>query len=203
MGLNKTKAIPRGPFSVPILKSEASLHPLALLDESALTGSEETRSWYVIYTLSRREKALMRTLHSQDISFFCPIIPQRHRSPAGRMRTSYLPMFSNYLFLYGTVEDRFRALESNCIARDQRVKDGIQLTRELRQIYQLIEAGVPLTREARIEPGRLVRIRTGTFKNMEGYVIRRENETRLLVAVNFLKQGASLLLDDCEVEPLN
>jgi hypothetical protein len=30
-------------------------HPATLLDESAATGAEEDRSWYAIYTLSRRE----------------------------------------------------------------------------------------------------------------------------------------------------
>jgi hypothetical protein len=33
-------------------------------------------------------------------------------------------------------------------------------------------------------------------------VIRRANETRLLVAVNFLQRGASVLVDDCQLEQL-
>jgi hypothetical protein len=33
-------------------------------------------------------------------------------------------------------------------------------------------------------------------------VIRRANETRLLVAVYFLQRGASVLLDDCQVEEI-
>ena len=65
-----------------------------------------------------------------------------------------------------------------------------------------IACGEPLTPEARLDAGRPVRVRSGAFLGMEGVVIRRANETRLLVAVNFLQRGASVLLDDCQVEPL-
>ena len=79
--------------------------------------------------------------------------------------------------------------------------EGPQLTHDLRQIYSLIEAGVLLTLESRLEPGQKVCVRTGAFRGYEGSIVRREGETRLVVAVNFLQQGASLLLEDCEVEP--
>jgi hypothetical protein len=46
-------------------------------------------------------------------------------------------------------------------------------------------------------------VRSGMFKGVEGVVIRREGKTRLLVAVNFLEQGASVLLEDCQFERLN
>ena len=61
-------------------------------------------------------------------------------------------------------------------------------------------AEVPLTPESYLEPGQRVRVKTGRFKGFEGTIIRRENEQRLLVAVNFLQQGASLLVEDFEVE---
>ena len=66
----------------------------------------------------------------------------------------------------------------------------------------MIDSGEPLTPEARLEPGQLVRIRSGVLVGLEGVVIRRANETRLLVAVNFLQRGASVLVDDCQLEQL-
>jgi transcriptional antiterminator RfaH len=81
------------------------------------------------------------------------------------------------------------------------VVNGVELTRDLRQIYELIKAGVPLTAESRLVPGDHVRVRSGPFRGYEGYVIRREGQRRLLVAVNFLQQGASFTLEDCELEP--
>jgi hypothetical protein len=48
-----------------------------------------------------------------------------------------------------------------------------------------------------------VRVKAGMLRGQEGMIIRRQGETRLLVAVNFLQQGASVLLDDIAVEQLD
>ena len=66
----------------------------------------------------------------------------------------------------------------------------------------MIASGEPLTAEARLEAGQIVRIRSGALMGLEGVIIRRANETRLLVAVNFLQRGASVQVDDCQLERL-
>jgi transcription antitermination factor NusG len=185
---------------MPILAQEPEIYPADLLSRPE-TGQEEDRQWWALYTMSRREKELMRRLRAMELSFYCPVICHRQRSPAGRIRQSFLPIFTNYVFLYGRAEDRYQAFTSNCISRDIPVPDGVQLTRDLLQFYRLIEAGVPLTPESRLVAGQRVVVRTGAFRGYEGCIVRREGETRLLVSVNFLQKGASLLLDNCEVEP--
>lgn len=47
----------------------------------------------------------------------------------------------------------------------------------------------------------ILAIRSGPFLGIEGFILRRHGQVRLLVAVDFLQQGASVLLDECEVEP--
>ena len=60
--------------------------------------------------------------------------------------------------------------------------------------------GVPLTLESRLEAGQCVRVRSGAFMGYEGVVLRREQETRLLVSVKFMEQGVSVKLEDCQLE---
>ncbi len=93
-------------------------------------------------------------------------------------------------------------LTTNCISRCLTVPDAGQLVEDLRQIRRLILAGAPLTLESRIQPGTPVRVRSGPLLGVEGVVVRRQNRERLLVAVRFLQQGASLLLEDFQVEPI-
>jgi hypothetical protein len=38
---------------------------------------------------------------------------------------------------------------------------------------------------------------------MSGVVIRRHGQCRLLIAVNFLQQGASALIEQYEIEPVD
>jgi len=187
---------------MPILAKEQDLYPLDLLD-CYLAGDLEGHQWWVLYTRSRREKELMRRLRVMDIAFYSPIISQRRRSPAGRMRTSYVPLFPNYVFLCGSDFHRYVAVTTNCISRDIAVSDGPQLAEDLRKIHRLIELGHPLTPEARLPDGTRVRVRSGPFVDYEGTVIRRENVTRLLVAVKFMQQGASVVLEDCELDWLD
>lgn len=144
----------------------------------------------------------MRALSGLEIPFYCPLIPHRHRSPAGRMRTSFIPLFSNYLFLYSDGFCRYRALQTNLISKTISVPDGLQLTHDLRQIRHLIEFGAPLNVKARLQPGSRVRIATGPLTGIEGVILTHDGQRHLQVAVNFLQQGASVKIEDVEVEPL-
>jgi transcription antitermination factor NusG len=185
---------------MPILDREPDLFPADLFDQ--LAAPDDQRSWWAFYTLSRQEKEFMRKLRGHQIPFYGPLIPKRVKSPAGRIRTSYVPLFSNYVFVYGGEEQRYKALTTNCVSQVVPVVDNEQLTRDLRQFHDLIQMDVPLLAESRLEPGTRVRIRSGRFSGIEGTILRRENEIRLLVAVNFIQRGASMLLEDFEVEAI-
>ena len=187
---------------MPTLTYQPDLYPEDLLDRDNL-GQEDNVTWWLLYCMSRREKKLMRRLHSFGIPFYSPLIAKRSRLGSGRIRTAYLPLFSNYVFVYGTADERRAAQETGCVSRWLDVPEPADLTRDLRQIRELIETGAPITPEARFQPGMRVVVRSGMFRGVEGVVIRREGKTRLLVAVNFLERGASVLLDDCQFERLD
>ncbi len=186
---------------MPILGQEDDIFPANLLDDDAVLTDTE-RQWYCIYTLSRREKDLMRKLASLKVAHYSPVIPKRYRSPNGRLRTSFVPLFPNYVFMWGTADDRYQAMTTNCISRCNPVEDRERLVHDLRQIYHVVAAGVALTPEARLEPGNRVRVKTGPFAKYEGIVIRREGKTRLLLSIKFLEQGVSMEMDEGVLEPL-
>ncbi|MBI3861857.1 MAG: UpxY family transcription antiterminator [Planctomycetia bacterium] len=186
---------------MPILDAEPDLYPHDLLDRTDWTTDDE-RCWWALYTRSRCEKELMRRLRALDIAHYGPIIEKRGRTPKGRITTSFVPLFANYVFLYGDAQQRYQALTTNCISRDLVVNDGAELAADLRQLRRLIATGAPITPEARLEPGARVRVRSGPLEGQEGIVVQRRGETRLLVAVRFLQQGATVQIDDCQVEKI-
>ena len=105
--------------------------------------------------------------------------------------------------MLGSDGERMASLATNRVVRVLPVNDGQQMTTDLRQIERLIEANVPLTVESRIQPGRNVRVRSGPLAGVEGVVLRRRGEIRLLVSVNFMQQGASVEIEDYCLEPLD
>ncbi len=203
---------------MPLLKPEQDIWPLHLLDEletepvesSESGGSEkpasatpmlaQTETWWALYTLARFEKKLMRKLIDIEIPFYGPMIARRYRSPQGRIRTSVEPLFPNYVFIMGDEMARYKAVSTGSVSRWMPVSDSAELVTDLRQIRRLIQTESPLSPELRLQPGQKVRVKTGVFKGFEGTIIRRENEVRLLISVRYMGRGASVALDDCQLE---
>jgi transcriptional antiterminator RfaH len=186
---------------MPILPREPDIYPAELL-QPLEPGDATGESWWAIYTLARREKELMRRLRAMDVAYYSPLVHKRTRSPGGRVRESYVPLFPSYVFVRGGEVERQKALTTNCVSRTLAVTDVARLVGDLRQIQRLIELDAPLTVEARIEPGRRVRVRSGPMAGLEGTVMKRRGRDWLVVAVEFLQQGASVMLEDFQVEPL-
>lgn len=187
---------------MPILPAEPDIFPEDLLD-GELTPEQESGQWWALYTLPRREKALMRWLRSAGFPHYAPLIKRRTRSPAGRTLLSYVPLFPSYVFLKGDEANRSQSMTSKCIARCLEVEEPIQLVRDLRQIRMLVNSGTPLTPEARLNPGTKVRIKSGAMAGMEGTILKRHGIDRLLVVVHFLQRGVSIQIDDFQVEQID
>jgi transcription antitermination factor NusG len=184
---------------MPILKEEPSMYPETLLD--AAPEEMAGRRWLALYTKARQEKSLARELLKYEIPFYLPLVRKTNVS-RGRKRTSLVPLFAGYIFLCGSEEERLRTLTTNRISRVLAVEDPDQLVFDLRQLRQLIVANAPLTVESRLAPGQRVRVRQGAFAGLEGMVLKRRGQTRLLVSINFLQQGASVEIDDFLLDPL-
>ena len=186
---------------MPILKKEPDIYPDDLLENKKLL-SDPDRRWWSIYTLVRREKDLMRKLRSKSISFYAPVISKRYRSAAGRIRTSYIPLFANYVFMFGNESDRYEAMTTNCVAKYSIVKEHEQLVEDLRRIRTIINADIPLTPEANLSGGDPCRIKSGPFRDYEGTVIRRGGKTCFLISVRLLEQSISMEIDEGLLEPI-
>ena len=158
--------------------------------------------WMVIYTKPRQEKSLARDLLRQAIPFYLPLV-KKTLQYARRRVTSFAPLFDGYLFMLGAEKQRTASLATNRVLRVLPVNDGLRLVTDLRQVERLIQADVPLTVESRLRAGMNVRVRSGPFAGVEGVVLRRRGQTRLLVSINFLQKGASVEIEDFLLEPLD
>jgi len=185
---------------MPILSCEPDLYPDNLLSEELDISTDA--KWWAIYTRSRQEKELMRRLRALEISCYCPLIPNRFRSAAGRTRTSYLPLFGNYVFVRCDSGQRYQVLQTNLVSQTLEVSDGIELARDLRQIRYLLHLGKPVQVVTRVPTGTQVRIKHGPFCGIVGTVLKQQGNSYLVVAVNFLQQGAAIKLHDGDVESL-
>jgi transcriptional antiterminator RfaH len=182
---------------MPILAEETSRYPECLLDETEETPA---RDWWVLYTKARQEKALARQLSGFGIPFYLPLVSKENYIRGHRVQ-SFLPLFSGYVFLFADDTERIRSLTTNRISYMLYVHDPWQFKQDLRQISSLIASGAPLTVEKRLQPGQYVRVKNGPLVGMEGTLVSRRSRSKLLVSINFLGQGASVEINDYQLEP--
>src|SRR5262249_50586851 len=164
------RAIERKGGGMPLLDLEPFVFPETLLQGPIdLAGR---RHWWVLHTRPRAEKSLTRRLLGRSVSFFLPLYHKQCRM-GGRLRSSSLPVFPGYVFLYGDPQDRRYALETNLVVRPLEVNDQQELHDDLRRVHQLVLSGSPLAPEERLEPGSPVEIISGPLAGMEGKILRR------------------------------
>jgi transcriptional antiterminator RfaH len=177
-----------------------SLYPENLLERADFQALD--RRWWVLYTKSRQEKALAQQLLGHEIPFYLPLVRKAHVC-RGRRFYARVPVFAGYVFMYGSEQERLCSLTTNRISRILPVHAPDRLCHDLRQLFRLIACDAPLTMESRLAPGRRVRVRHGALAGLEGTVLLRRGRTRLLVAVDFLQQGASVDIEDYCLEAID
>jgi transcriptional antiterminator RfaH len=183
---------------MPILPLEPFIYP-----DNLLTGPDEGTSgpgqWWVLHTRPRAEKALARKFLSRGLSFFLPL-HERQLRVRGRLKSSYLPLFTSYLFLHGDDQARIHALETNQVVQTLPVPDQKRLRFDLVHVYHLICTGAPLTPEDRLLPGTPVKVSRGPLAGLEGKIIRQAKNLRVFVEVQFLQRGVSVEIESWMLE---
>jgi transcription antitermination factor NusG len=185
---------------MPLLDAEPRAFPDSMFsapDALAALGGQ----WWVLYTRARMEKALARKLRAKEIPFYLPLYEQTWKS-SGRKRTSYLPLFAGYVFLYGDESARLAALETNLLCTTFKVPDQERLYADLCRVERVLGGSSLVTPETEIPVGAMVELTTGSFRGLTGKVVRRGDQTRLVVEVEFLRRGVSIEVDEWTLRPV-
>lgn len=184
---------------MPILPKEDYLYPLDLFESDNLIVEGE--KWFVLHTFPRTEKAVARELQRHKVTHFLPVYKRRERTRT-RWITSWLPLFSGYVFLRANEEGRVVAFQTNKIANCIEVREPERLVEDLKQVWGLIETEAPLSPEDRIEVGQMAEVITGPLKGRRGLVVEEAGKTRLIIVVEMLNRGVSTEVDRATVRPV-
>jgi transcription antitermination factor NusG len=188
---------------MPILPAEPDYYPPDLWDESRGGPRRKPEErWWCLHTKPRQEKAMGRELRKLGLTYYLPQVIREDRTPQGRKIRSLIPLFTSYLFLCGDPESRLVALRGNRLVNVLEVGDQEGLERDLRQIHTMLSSGLPVSPEREVPVGSRVRIISGPLTGVEGTVIRRGRRDQFVAVVRFLGRGATVDLQDWQVEQL-
>jgi transcriptional antiterminator RfaH len=184
---------------MPILPAEPDLYPDDLWSPGE-SGALRAGTWWCLHTKPRQEKAAARHLRTRGITYYLPQVVHEDRTPQGRKIRSIIPLFSSYLFLCGSDEDRVEAMKGNRLVNVLKVDDQDGLVHDLRQIHQMLASGLAVVPEPVMPVGARVRIKSGPLAGIEGTVMRRGKRDQFVAVVQFLGRGATVDLEDWQVE---
>jgi transcriptional antiterminator RfaH len=188
---------------MPILPAEPDCFPPDLWDAYDSLSARPEAVWWCLHTKPRQEKSTARNLRDQGISYYLPQSVKESRTPQGRKIRSFAPLFAGYLFFYGDRHDRLEAIRGDRLVNVLEVIDQHSLVRDLRQVHQMLSSGLTVFPEQSVPIGSTVRITTGPLMGMVGTVLRRANRDQFVVAVRFLGRGATVDLQDWQLEKVS
>jgi transcription antitermination factor NusG len=168
-----------------------------------LEGSDSL-AWYVVRTRSRHEKLVARQLTSRHLETFLPLVTRRNRW-ADRWKIVTLPLFPGYCFARFAHEARLNVRTAvgvvEILGADGRlsaVPDD-----EIEAIRRLVTSTLPVDPHPYLQAGMTVEVARGPLAGVRGVLVRKGRNARLVVAINLIRQAASVELDADDIEPVS
>ena len=169
--------------------------------------SQMSPTWYAIYAQVRHESKVYTRLLGK--SFEC-LLPQMERWSRRRDRRKKIqvPIFPGYLFIRAALDnyEQVRILQTPGVVRIVRNQDGPLPVpdSQVNSLITLLGNDRVLTSHPYLVEGMRVRIVNGPLYGCEGILVQRKNEkTRLVVAIDIIQQAVSVELSEEDVEPVS
>jgi len=157
--------------------------------------------WFVLHVNVRSEVLVTSLLEQKGFECFTPMFAQS-RIYSDRVKNVKKALFPGYVFCH------FAPHDSRHIVITPAVKsilgDGrepIPLPEHEINSLRCASSSQTALPEKYLEVGERVRVQTGLFSGVEGFLISRKGRDRLVVSVDLIRSSFSIELDSRQLEP--
>jgi transcription antitermination factor NusG len=176
-----------------------------MADESVASDlrSRENLSWYAVQTRPRHEKRVAEQLRGTSLEAFLPLHRAVHKWNNGVRAEVDLPLFPGYLFARACDRERVQVLRlpgvlgfASSANRPIPVEDC--------EIHALRTAIEKFKAEPHpfLNTGDRVRVVAGPLAGMEGILIRRRQELRLVLSIELIMRSIIVEVSGLDIEPM-
>jgi transcription antitermination factor NusG len=163
----------------------------------------ETR-WYAAYTCANHEKRVAGQLGQRAVEHFLPLYESVRRWKDRRVRLQ-LPLFPGYVFVRLALRNRLRVLEVPSVVRLVGF-NGYPIALADDEIETLrigLVHGLHAEPHPYLTTGRRVRIKSGPLSGMEGILLRRKSNFRVILSVDLIMRSVAVEADANDLEALS
>jgi transcriptional antiterminator NusG len=173
-------------------------------DSSAVVG-KDLENWYAVQTRARHEKVVANRLCEKGVTTFYPTVTEVHRW-SDRKKTIELPLFNCYLFvkLMPSNEDRQKVLRIDSVlgfAGNPGWGTPIP-SEQIDAVRTLVNEQLPYSCHPFLETGQRVRICHGALNGLEGILVSRKGDRKLIISVDAMQRSLAVQIDGFDVEPI-
>ncbi len=171
------------------------------LIERGVEDSGTDSGWYAVYTRHQHEKTAADLLARKGFETFLPLYSATHRWK-DRNKVLSLPLYPNYIFLHGGVERRIAILSTpGTIGLVEFAGHASRIpAAEIEAVRRVIESHLNVEPHPFLKCGDWVRVKSGPLGGIEGILVRKKNQDRLVLSVELLQKSVSVEVDALAVE---
>jgi transcription antitermination factor NusG len=172
-------------------------------EETRLSATiDSQRSWFAVYTASNHEKKVQEQLRLREIETFLPLYTATHRWKNRTTVKVDLPLFRGYVFVRIADTENARVLAVPNVRF--LVGDGRKALPLGDDEIEALRTGLRLGRvdpHPNVKAGARVRIRSGPLAGLEGIVVRKDGQLRVVMSLELIRKSIAVHVSADELEP--
>jgi transcription antitermination factor NusG len=163
--------------------------------------NSETKNWFAVFTTPRHEKQVEEYFRILEIESFLPLTRASRRWKDGSKGIVELPLFPSYTFVRIGCGERIPVLSVPGVLS---IVGGGRKSMSISDSYiHFLRKGL---QEGKIEPhaylesGTKVRIRSGAMAGMEGILLRKKNDFRVVLTLEMIMKSVKVEVELDNIE---
>jgi transcription antitermination factor NusG len=160
--------------------------------------------WWAIYTRHQHEKVVADVLSAKGFQVFLPLYDSIRRWK-DRQKLLSLPLFPCYVFVCGGLNRPFQILSTPGVHMALTHGDRIAVIpeKEIDAIRRTIQGPFRTEPHPFLRCGDRVRVVRGSLEGVEGILIRKKNQFRLVLSVDMLAKSVAVEIDASDIESIS
>jgi transcription antitermination factor NusG len=160
------------------------------------SGAHERFPWYGIRTRSNHEKVAALVLNGKGYDPYLPTYRHRRRKGDSFVESEHT-LFPGYVFCRFDATKRLPILMTTGVISVVGVgKEPVAIPNdEIEAIKAVLRSGLPAEPCAYLREGQRVRVTSGSLDGVEGILVKKKNQFRMVVSVTMLQRSIAVEID--------
>ncbi len=159
--------------------------------------------WYAVRVRPRYERLVSNSIELKGIKTLVPTYSVRRRW-ADRSKLLDIPLFDGYVFCHVDPNNRLPVLVTPGVIHFVGIgKTPVPIdASEMKAIQTVVDAGSNATPWPFLATGDRVRIQQGPLRDVEGILVRRERDHRVVISVSLLQRSIAVSMEQSWIVPI-